>query len=155
MDQKVLVVDGDPLALAYHAHILSRHFRVETALRAEEALDVLQHNGPFAVVVSDLFLPSPGGKTFLAKLRKLCPDVVHIVLAADPTPETIMNAVNNNDVFGFFCKSAPPAQIIRKIRSALELHRRRTGLTLPYDRNNILTLEERSFLSDMDDPHLC
>jgi len=148
MDQKVLIVDGDPLSLAYHEHVLSRHFRVETAQSAAQALDILHRDGPFPVVVSDLFLPSPGGRTFLAKVRRACPEAVHIVLAADPTPECIMNAVNNQNVFGFFCKSAPPAQIIRKIRAALDLHRRKTGLPLPYS-HDVLTMEERSFLNEL------
>jgi DNA-binding NtrC family response regulator len=148
MDQKVLIVDGDPLSLAYHANTLSRHFRLETACGAAKALERLRRDGPFAVVVSDLFLPSSGGRSFLAKVRRLCPDIVHIVLAANPTPETVMNAINNNNVFGFFSKSAPPAQLIRKIRAALELHRQQAGLILPYDRN-VLTMEERSFLSEL------
>ncbi|NMC49860.1 MAG: response regulator, partial [Desulfovibrio sp.] len=38
MNQKVLIVDSDPLSLAYHDQLLSRHFCVETSATAEEAL---------------------------------------------------------------------------------------------------------------------
>ncbi|QLA11218.1 response regulator [Desulfolutivibrio sulfodismutans DSM 3696] len=148
MEQKVLIVDSDPLALAYHTHILSRHFCVATAQNAAEALNRLRQNGPFSVVVSDLFLPSPDGRSFLSKVRRLCPDIVHIVLADNPTPETIMNVINNNTIFGFFCKSAPPTKVIRKIRAALELHRQQTSLPLPYTRD-VLSQEERSFLNEL------
>ncbi|QLA16914.1 response regulator [Desulfolutivibrio sulfoxidireducens] len=148
MKQHILIVDGDPLALTYHEHILSQHFSVETATSAEDALARLRQNGPFAVVVSDLFLPTRGGKSFLAKVQRLCPDIVNIVLAANPTPETIMGAINENHVFGFFCKTAPPAELIRKIRAALEHHRHQSGLRLPYGKN-VLTSEERDYLHDL------
>jgi len=146
MEQKVLIVDGDPLTLAYHTHLLSRHFRVATAQNASAALSLLQDDDSFAVVVSDLVLPSPGGRSFLAKVRRHFPDIVHIVLADNPSPETIMNTINNNTIFGFFSKSAPPTRIIRKIRAALELHRQQANLPLPR-KHNVLSPEERDFLS--------
>ncbi|MFZ5813370.1 MAG: response regulator [Thermodesulfobacteriota bacterium] len=154
MNQKVLIVDSDPLSLAYHDQLLSRHFCVETSATAEEALSRLRQNGPFAVVVSDLFLPTRGGKSFLHKVQRLCPGIVNIVLAADPTPETVMYALNENHVFGFFNKTAPPAKLIRKIRAALEHHRRQSGLRLPYGKN-VLTCEERDYLNKLTNSWPC
>ncbi len=145
MEQKVLLVDDDPVARAFHADILAGHFRLATASSAAEALRRLRQDGPFAVVVSALFLPTPDGRSFPATVRLLCPDAALIVLAADPSPETVMNALNNDNVFGFFNKSEPMTTIIRKVRAALDLHRRQAGMGLPADRN-ILSMEERSFL---------
>ncbi len=148
MKQKILIVDGDSLARTYHEQILARHFCVDTASSAEEALSRLRRDGPYAVVVSDLFLPTRGGKSFLAKVQQMCPGIVNIVLAANPTPETMMCAINENHIFGFFHKSAPPAKLIRKIRSALEHHRHQSTLRLPYGKN-VLTNEERDYLNTL------
>jgi len=93
-------------------------------------------------------LPTPDGRSFPATVRLLCPNAALIILAADPSPETVMNALNNDNVFGFFNKSEPMTTIIRKIRAALDMHRRQAGMGLPSNRN-VLSMEERSFLRNL------
>jgi hypothetical protein len=65
-----------------------------------------------------------------------------------------MYALNENHVFGFFNKTAPPAKLIRKIRAALEHHHRQSGLRLPYGKN-VLTCEERDYLNKLTNSWPC
>ena len=50
---KILLVDDDAMVLAGLKRQLRNQFRIETALSGEEALKMIEENGPYAVVVSD------------------------------------------------------------------------------------------------------
>ena len=53
MNRKVLIVDDDSNLLASLRRRLSRDYSVATALSAEEGLELLRSEGPFAVIISD------------------------------------------------------------------------------------------------------
>jgi len=145
MLNKILIVDEDPLVLSYHRHILGGHFLFETAANAGEALDLLERSGPFSVILSDLCLPGSDGGEFLSQVETLCPGIVKIVLTASPCVKSVMRAVNENHVFGFFDKSCDPTELIRKIASGIALFRKRNATGL-YPKHGLLTEEERLFL---------
>ncbi len=151
MLDKVLLVERDPLVLAYYEQILGKHFLVETAHDPEEALDILQRRGPFAVLVSDLCAPEHGDDAFFSDAERICPDIVKIVLTQSPSLAGLMRAVNENQVFGFFDKACDPLSLIRKIRSAIA-HNKRLRTKDAGAKAKVLTNEERLFLAKLHQP---
>ena len=57
MTEKILFVDDEENILDSIRRDLRKRFRVYTAGSGCEALDILKKQGPFAVVVSDMWMP--------------------------------------------------------------------------------------------------
>ena len=74
MNDKILFVDDEPAVLDSYARLLHRDFHVETAVGGEQGLEAVKSKGPYAVVVSDMRMPSMDGAHFLAQVRAIAPD---------------------------------------------------------------------------------
>lgn len=151
MIERVLLVDDDPAFLDVYQSILSQHFQVLTAESAERALEVIQRQGPFAVIISDMHMPGMDGLAFMERLRSVSPRTVKIMLTGQPSLETAMAAVNVSGVFGFFSKECDSAELIEKVRAAIAEYRRRGARreesTPP---SEVLTKEEKEFFFKKD-----
>ena len=80
MKSKVLLVDDDAMILAGLKRQLRNQFRIETALSGEEGLKKIEENGPYAVIISDYFMPGMNGIEFLCQAKERDPDTVRMML---------------------------------------------------------------------------
>ncbi|HXR37836.1 MAG TPA: response regulator [Terracidiphilus sp.] len=80
---RILLVDDEVRVLDAMRRNLRTYFDITTATSGAEALDILQHQGPFAVLVSDLRMPGMGGLELLAQARNLAPDTTRVLLTPD------------------------------------------------------------------------
>ena len=119
----ILCVDDDPTLLRATAVALRRHFKVTTASSGREGLEKLGSDGPFAVVVSDMQMPSMDGATFLANVCGVAPDTVRVMLTGRSDRDAAIEAVNRGHVFRFLCKPCPADTLIETLAFAVEQHR--------------------------------
>jgi len=119
MTEKVLFVDDDLNLLASMERQLSGQFHIETALSGESGLRLLNSQGPFAVVVTDMHVPDMNGLRFLSRVRERSPDSVGIILTGYADPQMALNAVNEGGVFRFLTKPCPPEILARSISAGL------------------------------------
>lgn len=104
MNQTVLLVDDDPLALAAIARVLADvDARVLTAGSGEQALEVMLRED-VQVVVCDYEMPKMNGARLLSAARALRPEVVRIMLTGRADLETAVAAINQGEVFRFLQK---------------------------------------------------
>src|SRR5579884_3412778 len=96
---RVLCVDDEPNVLEGLARTLRSLFILETAVGGSRGLDVLQQQGPFTIVVSDLRMPRMNGVEFLSKVKELAPDTVRVLLTGQGDFETAISAVNEGSIF--------------------------------------------------------
>lgn len=69
-DRKVLVVDDSKTSRALIKSLLERHyFNVDTASTGPEALDLLNKNQDYALVITDFNMPKMNGAELVAKIR--------------------------------------------------------------------------------------
>ena len=80
MTDKILFVDDEPAVLEGYKRILYPEFQVDVVDGAANAFDVIEKNGPYAVVVSDMRMPGMNGAEFLSKVRLRIPDTVRMLL---------------------------------------------------------------------------
>ncbi len=146
---RILIVDDDPLSLVAFGSMIEKHFTVDTANDPAQALERLESNPPYAVIISDMYMPGMDGIDFLAQAGRLSPSTVKIMLTGHADLETAMAAVNKGHVFGFFSKACQPQALVAAVRKAVDEHRRhRRRIERPFSKKDLLTREEFDFLTN-------
>ena len=120
MTNKVLFVDDDLNILASFKRRLSRRFDIATVPGGEQGLEVLEKEGPVAVVISDQRMPGMDGIQFLGEVKKRAPDTVRIMLTGNTDLTTAIKAVNEGSIFRFFTKPCPPEVMASAIEAGLK-----------------------------------
>lgn len=115
MDERILFVDDEKFVLETFRRTLIKHFDVYTANSGSEALNLIESNGPFAVVVSDLKMPAMDGIAFLCAVKKGWPDTVRLMLTGQADMEKAIAAVNEGAIFRFLTKPCPPNVLLNAV----------------------------------------
>ena len=120
---RVLFVDDEPKVLDGFRRQLRKHTEILTATSGLEGLDMLEWQGPFAVVVSDMRMPGMSGTEFLAAVRERSPDSVRIVLSGQADLESAIAAVNEGQIFRFLTKPCSADALRGAVDAGLAQHR--------------------------------
>ncbi len=104
MNEKILFVDDEPDVLATFLRNLRKRFQIVTVSSGKEGLAVMEQQGPFAVIVSDLRMSGLDGTQFLAQAKAASPDSVLMMLTGYVDVQTAFDAVNDGTVFRFLIK---------------------------------------------------
>jgi len=120
---RVLCVDDEPFVLEGLKVNLRSAFEVVTAASGDEALALLQAQGPFAVLLSDMRMPRMSGAELLGRARACSPDTVRILLTGQAEFATAIEAVNEGQVFRFLTKPCPFEALKAAIQAGVEQHR--------------------------------
>ncbi|BDU75427.1 HD domain-containing phosphohydrolase [Mesoterricola sediminis] len=123
MNGRILFVDDEENILLAHARTFRKRFAFDTALGGREALYRLAHEGPYAVVVSDMRMPEMDGVELLEQVRRNHPEVVRVMLTGNSDQFTAMEAVNRGAIFRFATKPCEGEALARILLDALEQHR--------------------------------
>jgi serine phosphatase RsbU (regulator of sigma subunit) len=126
MKGKVLLVDDDAMILAGLKRKLRNQFRIETALSGEEGLRKIEENGPYAVIVSDYFMPGMNGIEFLCRVKETDPDSVRMMLTGSADMSTAIQAVNEGSIFQFHPKPCPADTLGKAIQSGVDAYLKTT-----------------------------
>jgi response regulator RpfG family c-di-GMP phosphodiesterase len=119
MPEKVLFVDDDQNILASHQRMFRKQFALHTAMGGEEALGTIAAHGPFAVIVSDMQMPSMNGVKFLTKARTRAPDSVRMILTGYADMQTAVEAVNEGHIFRFLTKPCHPEALAKAVTAGI------------------------------------
>jgi response regulator RpfG family c-di-GMP phosphodiesterase len=122
-DERILLVDDEPLVLVALHRALSTDFHIEMAVGSDEAMQALENQGPFAVLVSDFKMPGMNGVQFLTHAGKCYPETVRIMLTGQADLHAAMAAVNEGQVFRFLTKPCPAKVLARTLEAALDQYR--------------------------------
>ncbi len=120
MRTKVLLVDDDELLLAGLKRQLRNKFRIETAISGEDAVKMVQENGPYAVVVSDYLMPGMNGIELLRQVKASDPDTIRMMLTGSADMAIAIKAVNEGSIYKFHPKPCPAETLGEAIQSGIE-----------------------------------
>lgn|SRR5450631_910008 len=123
MSARVLFVDDEAHVLDAIQRTLRKQVDLQTATSGAEGLRLLREAGPFALVISDMRMPSMNGAQFLAQVREQQPDVVRMILSGQADLQATIAAVNDGHIFRFLSKPCPPDQLLAAVEQGLEQHR--------------------------------
>jgi CheY-like chemotaxis protein len=108
---RVLCVDDEARVVEGLALHLRREYEVHTALGGAQGLQTFKELGGFAVVISDMRMPGMDGATFLRAVRRNYPDTTRILLTGEPGRDSVVQAVNEGQIFRFLTKPCPPEEL--------------------------------------------
>jgi len=115
---RVLCVDDEPNVLAALQRTLRRSCSVTTVVGAAAAIEAIQSQPAFCVVISDLRMPGMDGIEFLRWVSENCPDTAGVLLTGDADLSAAIAAVNSGFVFRFLTKPCPPQRLMEAITEA-------------------------------------
>jgi len=113
-------VDDEPNVLEGLTRVLSEQFEVVTSTNPLEALSLLERDGNFAVVISDVNMPQMNGLTFLRQVQAISPTTTRLAL----TGALIVNpyGLPPDAVFRIIAKPCPPAVLTELVLDAYHYH---------------------------------
>jgi CheY-like chemotaxis protein len=112
LSRRILLVDDDRgLRHVLSALLQQAGHQVETASDGPEALEMLGGAAVFDLVLLDIGLPSMSGLDVLARARQLASPPLVIVMTADDTSETLLEAVRRQ-AYRYLRKPFPPSAIV-------------------------------------------
>jgi signal transduction histidine kinase len=116
---RVLLVDDEFEVLAVLEALLEDDFEIETAQGGAEALELLEQEPGFDLVVTDQRMPGMTGVELLAIIAERWPDVYRIVLTAYSDVDPIVAAINEGSVDRFVLKPWDPDALRDQITAGL------------------------------------
>ena len=123
MADRILFVDDEPAVLEGYKRILYPEFPVDIAEGAANAFAVMEKNGPYSVVISDMRMPVMNGAEFLSKVRESSPDTVRMLLTGYTDLNGAIDAVNRGNIFRFLTKPCDTEVLAKALADGLELYR--------------------------------
>ena len=123
MTEKILCVDDDANILNAYRRTLRKQFSIETVLGGAKGLAKISHNGPYAVVVSDMRMPEMNGIEFLEKVQEISPDTVRMMLTGFADINTAIEVVNRGNIFRFLTKPCDPKEFAVSLEAGLKQYR--------------------------------
>lgn len=106
---KILVVDDDPQWLQLMEMRLGRRFSLRATRSPLAAQEIMEREGPFAVLVSDLRMPEMDGIALLDWARRNHPDTVRMMISGYADLEAAIKAVNQGHIFRIMTKPSEGA----------------------------------------------
>ncbi len=117
---RILVVDDEEAILETMTFSFEDDYDVFTSSDARRALDVLEKNAPFHVVLTDQRMPNMSGVEFLAEVCRRHPNTVRMILTGFSDMDAIIQAINDGHVYAYITKPWEPDQLKLLMKQAVE-----------------------------------
>lgn len=119
----LLIVDDEPEVLSSLRSLFRREYKVLTAERGEQALDILRTGVEVHVVITDQRMPGMTGVELLSRVREEFPDVIRLMMTGYADVNSVVNAVNEGSVYRYIGKPWDPDELAVVVRHAFERYR--------------------------------
>jgi DNA-binding NtrC family response regulator len=117
----ILLVDDEPEILFSLRGLLRQEFNLHAAQSGAEALEVLQQH-PIDVIMTDQRMPHMTGVELLRRARGECPQAIRIVFTGYADIKSVVDAINEGQVYRYLTKPWDPDDVIALLRQACEEH---------------------------------
>jgi len=122
--QTIVIVDDEEMVLTSLSSFLTleTNYNVKIYTSASEALAFIKEND-VDLVVSDYLMPEMDGISFLARVKKMKPDVPRIILTGYADKENAIKAINEVGLFQYIEKPWDNDDLLIIFRNGLEKQR--------------------------------
>ncbi len=119
---KILIVDDDSSFLSSMRRIMRGHFEIATTTDPMQALQIIEHQGPFAVVISDFRMPFMNGIELFAKIHNFDKNIQRIMLTGCAELQMAIDAINHGKITAFLTKPTPAGSIRLVVLDAIRTY---------------------------------
>lgn len=119
---RVLCVDNEAMLLSALARVLSSRYELTMADGPERALELIQSQAPFAVIVSDFEMPGMNGAELLRRVKERSPRTVRVLLSGRANVQDVARSVNEGQIFRFLLKPLTVNMVAEVVAQAVEHH---------------------------------
>ena len=121
MKRSILFVDDEPSILAAFRRLLRREgYDLLTASSGADAIEQLEER-PVQLIICDHRMPGMTGVELLREVRQRWPDTIRIILSGYSDASTIIDAINEGEIYKFITKPWNDEEIKLHLQRALEL----------------------------------
>jgi response regulator RpfG family c-di-GMP phosphodiesterase len=117
---KILCVDDEPTVLSGLQLNLSDQYDVHVAEDGKTALEILEKDGPFAVVISDMRMPEMNGAELLHEIEERSPETTRMLLTGYTDFDSAIKAVNDGHIYRFLTKPCPPDMLKKSVKAGIQ-----------------------------------
>ncbi len=121
---KLLCVDDEPEVLKSLERLLRSDFEVTTASNTSEALQYLEVENNYSIVLSDFRMPEKTGVELLSIVKKKYPTTVRAILSGQIDVSHIAHAINNAEIHRFMLKPWDNDYLKLQMQEAYQTHLR-------------------------------
>jgi two-component system probable response regulator PhcQ len=119
---KILIVDDEEnILFALERLFRKEEYQILTAKSGEEGLELMD-NQTVDLIISDLKMPSMNGVEFLAKAKERNPDALRIMLTGHADVKSVMDAIDQGEIYRFLLKPWNDDELKLTIKHALEFY---------------------------------
>ena len=116
----ILCIDDEKnILLSLNRILRKKNFKVFLAESGQEGLDILKRE-EISLILCDQRMPHMNGCEVLREAKKLKPDVVRIMLSGYSDFDSLVQTINEGEVYRYLLKPWNSDQLIESIHSALE-----------------------------------
>lgn len=117
--QKILIVDDEPdIAEVLGDRLESEGYEIRIVHRAKACYRAVAEDPP-DLILMDIQMPGISGMDALVEMKTHHPSIPVLMVSASTTQTVAQEAIKKGAV-GFLLKPYEPAELMRKVRSALE-----------------------------------
>ncbi|TNE46507.1 MAG: response regulator [Deltaproteobacteria bacterium] len=116
---RLLYVDDEQGNLLSFKYMFEEDFQIWTATSGEEGLKIV-HQEDIQLVLSDQRMPGMQGVEFLKAVRNYDPEIIRILVTGYSSTHTVVEAINDAQVFHFIAKPWKEEEIRNVLQRGLE-----------------------------------
>lgn len=121
MSYKIMIVDDEPANLRLLERLFRHDYTVLTAESGADALSLLEQND-VALIITDQRMPGMSGIELLKKTTAIRPHMVRIILTGYTDVESLVEAINDGQVYRYVTKPWNNDDLRLTVRRALAHH---------------------------------
>lgn len=157
MRPRVLVVDDELTVAKVLAYTLCADYDVHVASSGIEGLTAITSRGPYAAVLSDMYMPGMDGAAFLSRAYVLAPSTPRLLLTGHPDQSLARRTITEGRTFRFLTKPCPISivrdalkEAVREYHATAELLRCRVPRSEAIDAAEIESPAVAAFVSSLE-----
>jgi len=120
MNNRILLVDDEVNILNSYRRNLRNKFQFDVAKSGAEALELITSKNKYAVIVTDMQMPSMNGVELLQEIKVKAPNTVRMMLTGNADQKTATDALNIGDIFRFINKPCEHQDLAIAIEAGIE-----------------------------------
>lgn len=120
MKYKILYIDDEIMNLFLFENLLEDEFDIITNESPFEALELLQSNKSFDLIISDMKMPKMSGLEFVKRAKRIFPDCAYALLSGYNENDDIENSIKEGIIEAYLHKPFDTKIITNIIKKVIE-----------------------------------